>query len=48
MTEVTSFWASCGVRASKGTRASDDDAVSEVSSGSRSFYPVRGVVCQSE
>ena len=45
-TGVTSFWASCGVRAFKGTRGSDDDAVPEISSGSRSLYSVRGVVCQ--
>ena len=38
---VTSSWASCGVRASKGTRGSDDDALPEISSGSRSLYPVR-------
>ena len=48
MTGVTSSWASCGVRASKGTRGSDDDAVPEMSSGSRSLYPVKGVVCQHE
>ena len=29
-------------------RVSDDDAVYEISSGSRSLYPVRGVVCQPE
>ena len=48
VTEVESTWASCGVRASKGTRGSDDDAVPEISSGSRSLYPVLGVVCQPE
>ena len=48
MTGVASSWASCGVRASKGTRGSDDDAVPEISSGSRSLYPVMGVVCQPE
>ena len=48
MTGVTSSWASCGVRASKGTRGSDDDAVPEISLGPRSLYPVRGVVCQPE
>ena len=40
--------ASCGVRASKGTRGSDDGAVPEISSGSRSLYLVRGAVCQPE
>ena len=40
VTGVTSSWASCGVRAFKGTLGSDDDAVPEISSGSR------GVVCQ--
>ena len=44
----TSFWASCGVRASKGTRGSDDDEVPEISSSSRSLYPVMGVVCHPE
>ena len=48
VTGVTSSWASCGVRVSKGTRGSDDDAVPEVCSGSRSLYPVMGVVCQPE
>ena len=47
-TGVTSSWASCGVRASKGTRGSDDDAVTEISSGSRSLYPVWGVVGKPE
>ena len=37
-----------GVGASKGTRGSDDDAVPEISSGSRSLYPVMGVVCKHE
>ena len=46
MTGVTSSWASCGVRAFKGTRGSDDNAVPEISSGSRSLYSVRGVVSQ--
>ena len=46
VTGVTSSWASCGVRAFKGTRGSDDDAVPKISSGSRSLYSVRGVVCQ--
>ena len=46
MTVVASSWASCGVRVSKGTRGSDDDAVPEISSGSRSLYPVMGVICQ--
>ena len=45
MTRVSLSWASCGVRASKGTRGSDDDAVSE---GLRSLYPVMGVVCHPE
>ena len=48
MTGVASSWASCGVRASKGTRGSDDDAVPEISSGSRFLYPVMGGVCQPE
>ena len=48
MTGVTSSWASCRVRASEGTRGSDDDAGPEISSGSRSLYPIRGVVCQPE
>ena len=46
VTGVTSSWASCGVRAFKGTRRSDDNAVHEISSGLRSLYSVRGVVCQ--
>ena len=45
VTGVMSSWASCGVRAFKGTRGSDDDAVPKISSGSRSLYSVRGVVC---
>ena len=48
VTGVASSWASCGVRASKRTRGSDDDAVPEIFSGSRSLYPVMGVVCQPE
>ena len=48
MTGVTSSWASCGVRASKGTRGSDDDAVPEICSDSTSLYPVRGILCQHE
>ena len=36
MTGVTSSWASCGIRASKGTRGSDG-AVPEMLSGSKSF-----------
>ena len=47
-TGVASSRASCGVRASKGTRGSDDDAEPKISSGSRSLYLVRGVVCQPE
>ena len=43
VTGVTSSWASCGVRAFTGTRGSDDDAVPEISSGSRSLYSVRGL-----
>ena len=46
VTGVTSSWASCGVRAFKGTRGNDDDALPEISSGSRSLYSVREVVCQ--
>ena len=45
---MMSSWASCGVGASKGTRGGDADAVPEISSGSRSLYPVMGVVCQPE
>ena len=48
MTEVASSWAPCGVGASKGTQGSDDDAVPEISSGSRSLYPVMGVIFQPE
>ena len=48
VTGVTSSWTSCEVKASMGTRGSDDDAVPETSSGCRSLYPVRGVVCQPE
>ena len=48
MTGVASSWASCGVRASKGTGGSDDDAVPEICSGSTSLYPVRGILCQPE
>ena len=48
MTGVASSWASCGVRASKGTRGSDDDAVPEISSGSRSLYPVMGLFINSK
>ena len=48
MTGVTSSWASCEVKASKGTRGSDDNAVPEISSGSRFLYPFRGVVCHPE
>ena len=45
-TGETSSRASCEVRASKGTRKSGDGAVPKMSSGSRSRYPVRGMVCQ--
>ena len=48
MTGVASSWASCGVGASKGTRGSNDDAVPEISSASRSLHPVMGAVCQPE
>ena len=48
VTGVTSSWASCGVRASKRKRGSDDDAVPEISSFSRSLYPVREIICQPE
>ena len=37
-----------GVGASKGTQGSDDDAVPEISSRSRSLYPVMGVVCNTK
>ena len=37
-----------GVGASEGTQGSDDDAVPEISSGSRSLYPVIGVVCNTK
>ena len=48
VTGVMPSWASCGVRGSKGTRGSDGGPVHEISSGSRSLYPVRGLVCQPE
>ena len=48
MTGVASSWASFGLRASKGTRGSNGDAVPEISSGSRSLYPVMGAVYQPE
>ena len=48
VTGVASSWASCEVWASKRTRESDDDAVPEISLGSRSLYPVIGVIFQPE
>ena len=36
------------VRASKGTRRSGAEAVPRMSPGSRSQYPVRGIVCRLE
>ena len=47
-TEVTSFCASCDAKASKGTRKSGADAVPKMSPGSRSRYPVSGIVCRPE
>ena len=41
---VTSCGSSCCARASKGTRRSGADAVPRMSPGSRSRYPVRGIV----
>ena len=37
-----------GVRVFKGTRRSGDRAVPKTSSGSRSWYPVKGINCQPE
>ena len=39
----TSAGALWGVRASKGTRRSGDEAVPRMSPGSRSWYPVKGI-----
>ena len=36
------------VRASKGTRRSDDEAVPRMLPGSRSWYPVKGINCRPE
>ena len=47
-TGVTSTCTSCCAKASKGTRRSGVDAVPKMSPGSRSLYPVRGIVCQPE
>ena len=47
-TAVTSCGSSCCARASKSTRRSGADAVPRMSSGSRSRYPVRGIVCRPE
>ena len=45
---VTSCCVSCGSKISKGTRRSGCDAVPELSPGSRSRRPVRGIVCLPE
>ena len=45
-TEMASFCASYGAKASKGTRRSGVDTVPKMSPGSRSRYPERGVVCR--
>ena len=37
-----------GVRASKGTRRSGDEAVPRTSPGSKSGYPVKGINCRPE
>ena len=37
-----------GVRVVKGTRRSGDEAVPKTSSGSRSWYPVKGINCRPE
>ena len=47
-TGVTSIYTSCCAKASKGTRKSGDNAVPKMSPGSRSLYPVRGIVCRPE
>ena len=47
-TRVTSICASCCAKSSKGTRRSGTDAVPKMSLGSRSLYPVRGIVCRPE
>ena len=39
-TSAGTLW---GVRASKGTRISDDEAVPRMTPGSRSWYPVKGI-----
>ena len=39
---------SWGVRASKGTRRSGDEAVPRTSPGSRSWYLVKGISCRPE
>ena len=43
-TGVTLIGASCCAKASSGTRRSGADAVPKMSPGSRSLYPVRGIV----
>ena len=47
-TVVTSFCVFCGVKASKATRRGGADAVPKMSLGSRSRYPVRGMVRRPE
>ena len=47
-TGVTSICALCCAKASKGTRKSGAVAVPKMSPGSRSLYPVRGIVCRPE
>ena len=47
-TGVTLTGASYCAKAFRGTRRSGADAVPELSSGLRSLYPVRGIVCLPE
>ena len=47
-TGVSSICSLCCTKASKGTRRSGADAVPKMSLGSRSLYPVRGIVCRPE
>ena len=44
-TSAGTLW---GVRVSKGTRRSGDEAVPKMSPGSRSWYPVKGISCRPE
>ena len=45
---MTSSWASCGVRASKGAGGGDDDAVPEICRGFNVFVSRQGILCQPE